>query len=185
MSMGFTRTAPAISLTKFMKTWFVAAGRTTPLERDHYSATETYQWNDKEDRIDIVYRARAKSFDGKERVLRQKGWVQNSQARTHWKIRPHFLPIKFDYLILAIATDYRWAAIGVPNEKYLWILSEKPILEEADLAEALSDVKSLGYPVHDVERKPQIAPEEGAMIPVALRSDLKKGARPSKVKRSP
>lgn len=153
--MAFSKAAPAINLGKYMKTWFVVAGRTTALEKGHFDATEAYTWNDAEERIDVVYRARKGGFDGKKVELKQKAWLDDFHTRSRWKVRAHYLPIHFGYLVLAVATDYSWAAVGVPNEKYLWILSETPTLDEISLATALSEAKSLGYPVHDVERKPQ------------------------------
>lgn len=124
-SCGTTRymnTATDVKLNNFMGSWYVLAGRFTFLETDVYNAVETYVWNDKEERIDVSFTYNKGSFDGDVKSIPQKAWVEDHVTNAHWKVSP-FWPLKFDYLILDVAEDYSWTAIGTPSQKYLWIMA--------------------------------------------------------------
>jgi apolipoprotein D and lipocalin family protein len=63
-----------------------------------------------------------------------------------------FWPFKADYWVLGLDPEYRWAVVGNPSRKYLWVLSRTaklpPSLLEAALASALQqgfDLTQLRY----------------------------------------
>jgi apolipoprotein D and lipocalin family protein len=53
--------------------------------------------------------------------------------------------LEFDYLIIDLADDYSWTAIGVPNQKYLWIMSRDWNFSDQKVQEVLSRLKAKGY----------------------------------------
>jgi apolipoprotein D and lipocalin family protein len=55
-------------------------------------------------------------------------------------------PLKFDYLIVALAPDYSWTAIGVPNGEYLWIMARDYRNPQATIEQAVLELKKRGYP---------------------------------------
>lgn len=154
--MNFKKTVKWVEVPKFMGTWYVWAGRTTFLERGAYSSVEKYTWNSAEDRIDVDFTCRKDGFDGKLKSYPQKAWIVNKASNAEWEVQP-FWPLKFGYLVIALEPNYNWTAIGVPNGAYLWIMGRVPVVSDAQLAEILEHVKSLGYPTQDVERVPQRA----------------------------
>lgn len=121
----FVDTATNVNLNKFMGTWYVLAGRFTFLEKDVFNGVEIYTWNEKENRIDVDFTFNKGSFDGEKKSIPQKAWVENTDTNAHWKVSP-FWPLKFDYLIVDVAEDYSWTAIGTPSQKYLWIMARDP-----------------------------------------------------------
>lgn len=68
-----------------------------------------------------------------------------------------FLPVVWgDYWIIGLDPDYRWAVVGAPNRKYLWILSREKALSAEDLEQAKRvaseqgfDLSKLVYTPHD------------------------------------
>lgn len=56
-----------------------------------------------------------------------------------------FWPFRSDYWIIGLDSDYRWAVVGNPNRKYLWILSRTPVLPQPLLDEALNAARAQRY----------------------------------------
>lgn len=56
-----------------------------------------------------------------------------------------FWPFYGDYWIIGLDPDYRWAVVGGPGRKYLWILSRTPRMTDADYQKALDAVRRAGY----------------------------------------
>jgi lipocalin len=53
--------------------------------------------------------------------------------------------------------DYQWALIGSKSDKYLWILSRTPQMDDATYNMILDKARSLGYdltPLYKVPQKP-------------------------------
>ncbi len=147
------KTVSSVDLQKFMGNWYVLAGRFTPLEKDVHNGLETYTWNEKEQRIDIGFNYNQGSFEGKLKSIPQKGWVENSSTNAHWKVSPLW-PLKFDYLIVGLAPDYSWTAIGVPSRKYLWIMARDPRNSEKTVAEAIRHLEEIQYPTGNLVKVP-------------------------------
>lgn len=68
-----------------------------------------------------------------------------------------FWPFEGDYWILDLDPSYRWAAVGHPNRKYLWILSRTPQLEPALLASIRSRLAAQGYDISRLRPTPPAA----------------------------
>lgn len=148
-SEKYMKTVDKVDIDRFMGNWYVVAGRFTLLEKNVHNGLETYTWNEQKQRIDIGFTYNKGSFDGKVVSLPQKGWIHNKETNAHWKVSPMW-PLKLDYLIIDLADDYSWTAIGVPNQKYVWIMAKDwrnpgPVIDEA-----LTRLKELGYNDKDI-----------------------------------
>ncbi|HZX31695.1 MAG TPA: lipocalin family protein [Rhodocyclaceae bacterium] len=58
-----------------------------------------------------------------------------------------FWPFRSDYWIIGLDPGYRWAVVGRPDHKYLWILSRTPQLPKEQLDQALKIAADQGYDV--------------------------------------
>jgi apolipoprotein D and lipocalin family protein len=132
-----------------MGDWYVQAGRFSFLEKDVFNGVESYTWNAKKNRIDIDFSYNQGSFTGPIKKAPQKGWVLDTNTNAWWKVSPLW-PLKFDYLVIALADDYSWTAIGVPNEKYLWIMSREPHFSKDKTAEILKEIEGEGYDISNI-----------------------------------
>lgn len=69
-----------------------------------------------------------------------------------------WLPLtKADYWVLALDKDYQYALVGTPNNKYLWVLSRTPNMDEATYQTLLSTAKNQGYDINKLQRTTQNA----------------------------
>ena len=146
----YTKTVPHVELARFMKPWYVQAGRFTSFEKDPYNSVESYTWNEQEKRIDIDFRYNKGAFDGPEKSMPQKGWVKDTTTNSTWSVQPWW-PLKFDYLIIGLGENYEWTAIGVPDQDYLWIMTSEPDFPKEKVQEILEGLKKSGYSVKDIQ----------------------------------
>ena len=86
------------------------------------------------------------SIEGSARVVRGSN---NSKLKVRF-----FWPFEGDYWILDLDPAYRWAAVGHPNRKYLWILARDPQLDPAELASIRAKLAAKGYDINRLRRTP-------------------------------
>ena len=72
-----------------------------------------------------------------------------------------FWPFRSDYWVIGLDPDYRWAVVGNPNRKYLWVLSRTPRLPPALLDAALGAAAAQGF---DLTKLRYTAQGSGATI---------------------
>ena len=75
--------------------------------------------------------------DGKAKVADDSG---NAKLRVSF-----FWPFHGDYWIIGLDPSYRWAVVGDPSRRYLWVLSRTPTLDKGDLDAALETARAQGY----------------------------------------
>lgn len=153
-SMSYEKTVDKVELKRFMGKWYVIAGRLTFMEDGAHNAVELYQWNDKKERIDISFTFNKDGFDGEKKSIPQKGWIYNPATNAHWKVSP-FWPLKFHYLVIDLAEDYSWTVVGVPDQKYVWIMAREWNMTQEDLSEIITRLNKLGYSTKNIKRVPQ------------------------------
>lgn len=52
-----------------------------------------------------------------------------------------------DYWVIDLDPDYRWAAVGGPGRKHLWVLSREPSMARAQFERITARARAMGYPV--------------------------------------
>ena len=149
-SPPYTKTVSNVDLKRFMIPWYVQAGRFTIFEKDPYNSIESYVWNEKEQQIDIEFSYNKGGFDGPIKKMPQKGWVKNSMTNATWEIQPIW-PLKFDFLIIALAEDYEWTVIGVPNQKYVWVMTKNPHFSREKIDQIIKDIAKTGYSIENIQ----------------------------------
>ena len=68
-----------------------------------------------------------------------------------------FWPLRGDYWVLALDPEYRWALVGHPDRKYLWVLSRTRSMDDAVYAGIVEQAKAQGYDVSKLRRTLQPA----------------------------
>jgi apolipoprotein D and lipocalin family protein len=147
-------TVAHVDIPRFMGKWYVIASIPTSFEKNAHNATETYTWNEKEQRIDVDFRFLKESFKGEEKKIPQKGFIYNQQTKAEWRIQP-FWPLKFAYLIVGLADDYSDTIIGVPDRGNVWIMARAPSIAPARYDALVAQVKAFGYDVTKLKLVPQ------------------------------
>jgi apolipoprotein D and lipocalin family protein len=151
-----------VDLERFMGDWYVIGfiPVTIPFfsEEGAHNGRESYRLTE-EGVIETTYTFRKGNFDGPEKRLTPKGWVHDEETNAEWRMQ--FLwPFKAAYLIVYLDEDYQRTIIGVPNRKYVWIMSRDPELSDAEYRELLDYVARVGYDSEKVQRMPQQWPAE-------------------------
>lgn len=147
-------TVQKVDVEKFMGDWYVLAGRFTFLEVDVHNGLENYTWNQEQQRIDVDFTYNKGSLTGPQKSIPQKAWVYNQETKAHWKVSPMW-PFKFDYLIVDLDENYLWTAIGVPDQKYLWIMARDWQNPEPTIQAAIKRLEAKGYDTKNLIRVPQ------------------------------
>jgi len=71
-------------------------------------------------------------------------WAVEGAVNSQLKVS-FFWPFRSDYWVIGLDPDYRWAVVGNPNRKYLWVLSRTPVLPKEHLDRALQAATKQGY----------------------------------------
>ena len=143
-----------VDIDKFVTTWYVIAGRFTSFEDGAHNPVEKYYWSEDRKMIHVEFSFLKDSFEGEKKTIPQKAWVYDKESNAHWKIQP-FWPLMLNYLIIAHAKDYSWSAVGVPDQKYLWIMSKKPKMSEDDYSQVIQTLELRGYSTKNIVKAPQ------------------------------
>lgn len=153
-AVSYKKTVNEVDISKFMGKWYVIAGRLTFMEAGAHNAVEKYTWNSEEERIDIDFTFRKDSFEGKLKSIPQKAWIENKDTNAYWQVRP-FWPFLFDYLVIDLDEDYKWVAIGVPSQNYLWIMAREWRMSDEDLKMIINRLSERNYNIKNIKRVPQ------------------------------
>jgi len=151
-----------VDLNRFMGDWYVIGFIPISIpffsEEGAHNGLESYRLTD-QGVIETTYTFREGGFDGPEKRFTPKGWVHDEATNAEWRMQ--FLwPFKAAYLIVYLDEDYQRTIIGVPDRKYVWIMSRNPELSDADYQELLDYVAHVGYDSEKVQRVPQRWPAE-------------------------
>lgn len=139
-----------VDIKRFMGTWYVIANIPTFIEKDATHGIEKYTWNEKENRIDVMF---TQKKDGEIKEYPQKAWV-HSKTGNEWRIQ--FLwPLKFAYLVIGLAPDYSHTVIGVPDRDYVWIMSRTPTMDEKTYNDIVNELKNQHFDISKLKKVPQ------------------------------
>ena len=143
-----------VDIERFMGDWFVVGVIPTFAEINAVNAIETYELNEKGD-VDITFTHYKKSPDGEFKEYHPKGFIYNKVTNSEWRVQ-FFWPLRFKYLVIDLADDYRYTVIGVPNKKYLWIMARDTQLNNEDNKVIRDKLVQQGYDISKIVDIPQI-----------------------------
>lgn len=151
---GKMQTVKHVELERFMGSWYVIGIIPNFIEKNAVNGIESYSLN-QDNSIAIEYKFHKNSPQGKQKVMHPKAWVYDTNSNAEWRVQ-FIWPIKFPYLIIDLAEDYSYTVIGVPNKKYVWIMSRAPEIPESVYREILRKLEVIGYDIKKIKRMPQI-----------------------------
>jgi len=144
-------TVERVELDRFMGDWYVIAILPNPIEKNAENGIESYALN-QDGSIAVTYKFRKP--DGKEKVMHPRGRVYNKVTNAEWRIQL-FKPFWSKYLIVFLDDDYRYTAIGVPNRKFVWIMSRSPEIPDDVYTKILDKLAEEGYNTGKIVKMPQ------------------------------
>lgn len=131
----------ALDLNRYLGRWYEIAAFPMFFQR-HCLGDTTADYSLRPDG-DISVTNRCRTEQGSEQAT-GKAWLAEGQSGGQLKVS-FFWPFRSDYWVIGLDPDYRWALVGNPNRKYLWLLSRAPQLSKSDLDQALQIARSQGY----------------------------------------
>lgn len=121
-----TSTVKELNLQRYLGTWYEIARFDHRFERGLVGVTATYSMRD-DGKIKVLNEGYENSLNGKHNVAEGKAKLTDEPG----KLKVSFFWIFYgDYFVMELDENYNWALIGSSSDKYLWILSRTPKLEE-------------------------------------------------------
>jgi apolipoprotein D and lipocalin family protein len=145
--------APHVDLERFMGDWYVIASIPTFIERGAHDAVESYRIAS-DGSIETTFTFRAGGFDGEPKRYTPRGYVVDRVSNTVWDMQ-FVWPMKADYRIAYVASDYSLAVIGREKRDYVWIMARTPRVADKDYDRLLRFIELQGYDVSKVRKVPQ------------------------------
>ena len=131
----------AVDLTRYAGRWYEIAAFPMFFQRNCLGDTTAEYTLRPDGEVTVDNRCRTET--GIDRAV-GRAWPVEGGGNAQLKVS-FFWPFRSDYWIIGLAPDYRWAVVGNPNRKYLWILSRTPQLPQAELDAALAAARAQGY----------------------------------------
>ena len=142
-----------VDLQRYAGTWYEIASYPMIFQRQCIGDTTANYAEDKDGSVVVTNRCRTESsfaqVSGKATAVEGGG---NARLKVSF-----FWPFRSDYWVIGLDSDYRWAVVGNPNRKYLWILSRTPQLAQPELDAALAAAKAQGYDLAELRYTTQTA----------------------------
>ncbi len=146
------RTADKVDIKRFMGDWCVVACIPTVMERDAFSAVESYSLND-DGTVATQYSFNKGAYSGVRKTVTSKGYVDAQGSGAIWQMQLFGL-IRADFRIVYIDDDYTQAIIGREKRDYVWILSRTSDLSPGDYFELVRRVREQGYDTNRLREVP-------------------------------
>ena len=135
-----------LDIEKYLGKWYELARYDHSFERGMQGVTATYSLRD-DGKIKVVNAGFKGSLDGEKSEAIGKAKIPDP-INNPAKLKVSFFWIFYgDYFVLELDKNYQWAVIGSSADKYLWILSRTPQMEESVYTELENKLSKRGYDV--------------------------------------
>lgn len=138
----------SVDLKKYTGIWYEIARLPNTFEKNLKCVTATYTLRD-DGRITVENRGVKISEPGKVSSIKGVAWLPNPSVTAKLKVR-FFWPFSGNYWILALDKDYRYALVGDPSLKYLWVLGRERVMDEKIYNNLLEVARNNGYNVQPI-----------------------------------
>lgn len=126
-------TVPSVDIARYGGKWFEIASFPMFFQRNCLGNTTAEYGSNADGTLSVLNRCRTQGgFD----EARGKATIVDGSNNARLKVS-FFWPFSGDYWVIGLDPDYRWALVGNPNRKYLWLLSRTPQLSKGLLDAAL------------------------------------------------
>jgi len=137
------RTVTHVDLERYTGTWYEIASYPQRFQKGCTATTAVYTLR-KDGVFQVVNRCNRDSLDGRETIAKGRARVVDDQSNAKLKVT-FFWPFWGDYWIIDLDREYRYAVVGHPSRKYLWILSRTRTMDPLVYAGILERLTAQGY----------------------------------------
>ena len=130
-----------VDLQRYSGTWYEIGSFPMFFQRHCIANTEARYSVEPEGKVGVHNRCQTDSgIDSADGIAEPVANSNNARLRVAF-----FRPFWADYWIIGLDPAYRWAVVGNPDRRYLWILSRSKTLPREQLDAALEAAKKQGY----------------------------------------
>ncbi len=136
------QTVSSVDLGRYMGTWYEIARTPNRYETKCKGDVVVHYELSVEGKVNLLNQCRLN--DGSTNTAQGRASVVDTASKSKLKVT-FFWPFYADYWIICLDKDYRFAVVGEPDRKYLWIISRTPYIEDATYQQILKTVAEHGY----------------------------------------
>ena len=164
------KTVPSVDLQKYAGKWYEIARYPNRFQKQCVGNTMATYNLKPNGRVEVINECLKK--DGT--MDRAKGDARIVDKTTNAKLEVRFAPafLSFipvvwgDYWVIDLEKDYKYAAVGDPSRKYLWILSRAPTMDEPVYQALLRRLEAQGFDPGKLEKTTQnLETGKGTVLP--------------------
>jgi len=137
-----------LDINRYLGKWYEIARFDHSFERGLVGVTATYSFR-KDGKIKVVNSGFKETLDGKRSSAVGKAKIPDPNIPSKLKVS-FFWFFYGDYFVLELEKNYQWAVIGTSSDKYLWILSRTPQMDENIYNDLLDNLTERGYNVNNL-----------------------------------
>jgi apolipoprotein D and lipocalin family protein len=140
-----------VDLERYQGRWYEIASFPQRFQRGCVATRATYTLED-DGSVRVLNECREGSLEGEWRRIEGRAWLSDPADSTAKLEVQFFWPFRGAYWVIELDPDYRWAVVGHPGRRYLWILSREPSLDEATYDQILERIAAKGYDLEPLRR---------------------------------
>ena len=140
-------------LNRYLGKWYEIARFPHSFEKGLVGCTANYSLRS-DGKVKVENAGYRNTLDGEYDTAVGKAKLAGKPADGHLKVS-FFLFFYADYFIMDMDPDYQWALIGSKADKYLWILSRTPQMDDVTYNKILDKARDLGYDLELLYKVPQ------------------------------
>ena len=147
-------TVKTVDIQKYAGTWYEIARLPNRFEKGMDCVTANYSIKEN-GKIEVLNKGRLPAKNNKMKDIKGTAWVPDAQFPGRLKVR-FFWPFSGDYYIIALNEDYKYALVGSPSRKFLWVLARESQLDPAIYDELMGIAEAKGFQTSEVVKINQV-----------------------------
>ncbi len=140
---------PHIEVTHMMGRWYEVAR--LPNQIQHGCQAGASDWTPTGEGFSVVQSCHKGTPDGPLAEWKAKARIADPVSNAKFKMSFFGGLLSQEYWVLDQRSDEGWLILATHDGKYLWLMSQKPILPATIKTEAVSRIKQLGYDIGRLE----------------------------------
>jgi apolipoprotein D and lipocalin family protein len=152
------QTVTSVDLKRYMGTWYEIARLPNRFEKKCKDDVVAHYELDADGKVTV--RNQCRLADGGTDIARGRAHVADESSNAKLRVS-FFWPFYGDYWIIDLDQDYKYAVVGEPDRKYLWILCRTPQMDAGTYQRLLKSIEEHGYDVRKLLKTEQSAGTAG------------------------
>jgi len=132
-----------VELTKMMGRWYEVARTPNVLQNGCQAGAS--DWTPAPQGFAVVQSCHKGSPDGPVKEWKARAVVADPGANTRFRMSFFGGLVTQEYSVLECRPDQGWLILGTTNGRYVWLMSQKPVLPAPVRAQAVARIRQLGF----------------------------------------